>query len=356
MDEIYKCRYCNVPCSDKNFLYDHIRKSECSDIHYKKKKEQSQSKLREDTITFGKYKDLTLTKMLRDRKYCTWLLEQEWFCKQYEYLYNRVKNHNPRSYFVVKPHYEIKMNTSVEDFLSNYEYFHLCQNPDIELDTNEKTCYSFYLENIEFLKRKIIENFEAGENPYNIKAPTSWLKKFEEKYVIPRDIFKEFLNAYDLPNLPYIVEDIKKMGGIEYKGAKSFIIAKEKSLEQEKFWEDLLKSNYGEDIGSQYKFRNCFFDFIRIKTNTLYECKLGMKDFNEDQHKKYLTALGYFSMVYLISRDCIVDLKEQIIYTTKPEQYESYFLTLKEPNKFEEMVKNFPIIEIYNLDEYFKGL
>lgn len=339
-----------MTCPDKNFLFDHIRKSECSDRHYKKKKESS---LNEDTITFGKYKDLTLSKMLRDRKYCAWLLEQEWFSKQYEYLYNRVKTHNPRSYFVVKPRYEIKLCTSVDDFLANYEYFHLCPEPSLEMDSNEKVCYSFYLKMIESLRQKIVDNHERGGNPYDIKAPTSWLKKFEEKYAIPRDMFKEFLAAYDLPNLPYIIEDIKKVGGIEYKGAKSFIIAKEKSLAQEKFWEDLLKSRYGEEIGAQYKFRNCFFDFIRIKTSTLYECKLGMKDFNEDQHNKYLTTLGYFSMVYLIGNDCIVDLKDQTIYTTDPERYAGYFLNLKEPNKFEELVKNFPIIEISRVDEYF---
>lgn len=355
MEHTYKCRYCNLPCPDKTFLYDHIRKSECSDRHYKKKKEQIPSTLNEDTITFGKYKDLTLSKMLRDRKYCTWLLEQEWFSKQYEYLYNRVKNYNPRICFVGKPHYEIKLATSVEDFLANYEYFHLCPQEDLklELDSNEKTCYNFYLKTIESLRQKIISNYESGENPYDIKAPSSWLKKFEEKYAIPRDIFKEFLSAYDLPNVPYIVEDIKKVGGIEYKGAKSFIIAKEKSLIQEKFWENFLKTKYGEDIGTQYKFRNCFFDFIHIKTNTLYECKLGMKDFNEDQHNKYLTTLGYFSIIYLIGHDCIVNLKDQTIYTTDPDKYAGYFLSLKDPNKFEEMVRNFPIIEIGNLEEYF---
>jgi hypothetical protein len=310
--------------------------------------------LNEDTITFGKYKDLTLTQMLRDRKYCTWLLEQDWFPKQYEYLYNRVKSHNPLCFFVTKPHHEIKLGCSVEEFVKNYEYFHLCPFEDlkISLNSNEETCYKFYLKTIESLKEKIT-NAEIGSNPFDIKAPTSWLKKFEEKHAIPRDIFKEFLAAYDLPNIPYIVEDIKKVGGIEYKGAKSFIIAKEKSLVQEKFWEDILKARYGEDIGTQYKFRNCFFDFIRIKTNTLYECKLGLKDFNEDQHNKYVTTLGSFSMVYLIGQNCIIDLKDQTIYTTNPDAYAGYFLSLKDPSKFDDLVKNFPIIEINSVEEYF---
>jgi hypothetical protein len=344
-----------VACPDKNSLYDHIRKSECSDKHYNKKRQQTPAPLNEDTITFGKYKDLTLGQMLRDRKYCLWLLEQDWFPKQYEYLYNRVKSHNPRNCFVIRPHYEISLGCSVEDFINNYEYFHLCpfEQLKINLTREEEICYKFYLQTIESLKEKIISNAEKGQNPFDIKAPSSWLKKFEESSLLSRDIFKEFLGAYDLPNVPYIVEDIKKVGGIDYKGAKSFLIAKEKSLAQEKFWENVLKSHYGEDIGSQYKFRNCFFDFIRIKTNTLYECKLGMKDFNEDQHNKYLATLGCFSMVYLIGQDCIVDLKDQTIYTTNPDCYAGYFLSVKEPNKFDEMVRNFLIIEIANIEEYF---
>lgn len=351
----YSCRYCKMRFPDKTFLYKHIRSSDCSDSHYRKKREQSNSMLNEDTITFGKYKDLTLTNMLKDRKYCKWLLEQDWFLKQYEYLYNRVKNHNPRVHFVHKPSYKIENDAKPGEFLDNYEYFHLCHPDDlkINLDHSEKLCYQFYLDAIESLKKRIIKNVETGNNPFDIKAPTSWLKKLERTYGIPRDTFKEFLAVYDLPNIPYIVEDIKKAGGITYKGARSFIIAKEKSLIQEKFWEEILKCHYGEDIGTQYKFHNCFFDFIHIKTNTLYECKLGLKDFNEDQHNKYIAILGSFSIVYLIGHDCIVDLKNQIIYTTSPEKYSEYFLRLKEPSRFETMVKNFPIIEIANIDEYF---
>lgn len=355
MADTNKCRYCGLPCPDKNFFFEHIRKSKCSDLHYKKKRDETPNKLNEDTITFGKYKDLTLTQMLRDKKYCDWLLEQDWFPKQYEYLYNRVKSHNPRNFFVTKPHYDVKLACPVEDFLTNYEYFHLCpfEELKLKLNTNEEICYKFYLKTIESLKEKIIANVEKGVNPFDIKAPTSWLKKFEETNSIHRDVFKEFLGAYDLPNIPYIVEDIKKVGGIDYKGARSFLIAKEKSLVQEKFWENILKSHYGEDIGTQYKFRNCFFDFIRIKTDTLYECKLGIKDFNEDQHNKYLTTLGCFSMVYLIGQDCIIDLKAQTIYTTNPDYYSGYFLCLKDPSKFDDMVKKFPIIEIDSVEQYF---
>ena len=61
-----------------------------------------------------------------------------------------------------------------------------------------------------------------------------------------------------------VKEDIKKEGGIEYKGAKSFLIAKKNSQNQENFWEQILKEKYGEDIGTQFKYENCIFDFINI--------------------------------------------------------------------------------------------
>ena len=39
--------------------------------------------------------------------------------------------------------------------------------------------------------------------------------------------------------------------------------------------------------------KNCIFDFINIATNTIFECKLNIKDFNDEQFKKYkLTDLS----------------------------------------------------------------
>ena len=46
-----------------------------------------------ETITFGKYKNGTLQDILKDRSYCIWLLQQEWFSTNYEYQYNKVKSH-----------------------------------------------------------------------------------------------------------------------------------------------------------------------------------------------------------------------------------------------------------------------
>ena len=64
-----------------------------------------------------------------------------------------------------------------------------------------------------------------------------------------------------MKSIARIIEDVKKEGGIDYKGAKSFLIAKDNSLKQEEYWKIILKKYYGEQIGCQYKIDNCHFDF-----------------------------------------------------------------------------------------------
>lgn len=320
-------------------------------------KYQTSRILTENDITFGKYKDLTLTELLKDREYCSWLLKQEWFQRQYEYLYNRVKMYIPLDFFVTSKALPREELTN-DNFLDYYKYFNLYPLEELQLTLSEvhKTCYTFYLSTILDLKSRIINNKYI--NRFDIKAPTSWLMKFEKSTGISRDVFKEFLSVHDLPNIPYIVEDIKKMGGIEYKGAKSFIIAKEKSLAQEKFWEDVLKERFGEDISVQYKLEKFFFDFIHIKTHTLYECKLGLKDFNIEQHNKYMLAekLPYASLVYLISRNCIINIKKKILYTTDPDEYNTYISvipSLKSHTPLDNILPSFTVERINDVRDYF---
>ena len=314
------------------------------------------NELTEDKITFGQYKDLTLTEILRDRKYCKWLLTQDWFSKQYPYLYNRVTNHSPKQFFI-KPkstpeikNVETKVNTT---FLNSYEYFNLTpiDKLEINLSEREKTCYSFYLQLLDSIKLKIVNN--KNENPYNISAPTGWLKKFEKDTGFSRDILKEFLSAYELKNIPYVIEDVKKMGGIDYKGARSFLIAKENSKKQEKWWEQKLREKFDEDISTQFSFNGSIFDAICIKTKTLYEMKLNIKDFNQDQHRKYLATLGSsYKFVYLIGLDCIINLEHKKIYTTDQEKYLEYIClisTLKKPSNFDKLIETFPVIEINDI-------
>lgn len=309
------------------------------------------SVLNEDSITFGKFKGLSLPQMLRDRSYCKWLLDQDWFQKQYEYQYNRVKEHlassNP---FLTKPIFS-SYSSEIKDFVDTYPYFHLKNPKDVNLSENELKCYNFYVNVITSLKEQIGNDFI---NPYNIKTPKAWLQKFETSTKLSRDILKEFLNAYNLPNITTIIEEIKKMGNIEYKGAKSFQIAKTKSLDQEAFWEAVLKKVYGEEITVQHKFENCMFDFLRPSSRTLYECKLGLKDFNTDQYRKYDTALKHaYKIIYLISKDCIIDLEKRKIFTTDPTSYHTYFIFTKKPTKLDELIKSFEIVRLENVEQYF---
>jgi len=308
-----------------------------------------------DTITFGKYKDKPLTFLLKDRKYCEWLLQQEWFKNSYELLYNKVKNYKPIIFFLKTNNTENKNNNKIENILIKYPYFNLFSTEElkIELSDEEKICYSFYLSLIEELKQKIIYN--ENINPFNIKAPKSWLNIFEKKYKIPRETFKTFLSSYDLPNITKIIEELKGFGGIDYKANKSFKIAKENSLLQETFWEKILKNKYGEKIGTQFKFNNCIFDFINITENILYECKLGLKDFNESQFIKYKTALVCYKMIYLISEDCIINIEKGKIFTLDPEKYKRKINKILEKgtqNNFENLLVLFKIEKIENLSDY----
>lgn len=306
-----------------------------------------------DTLTFGKYKNKSLKEMLRDRKYCKWFLGEPDFKVKYEYIYNKVKEYDPKIYFL-----PIRELIESDVFIEKYTYFNLTPLDKVALNLteNEKKCYSFYLKMIDELKQKIIDRLdECMENPYDIKAPIKWLQKFESDTSLTREEFKEFINSYELPNIPYIIEDIKKEGGIVYNGANSFNIAKKRSGEQEKFWEALLKTKYGEDIGVQYQYENCIFDFINIPSNTLYECKLNIKDFNTEQYNKYLLILDKYKIFYLIDRDCIIDIEKQIIYTLDTYKYllyQSKIPMLKKINKFDEMILNFKIELVENLLTY----
>lgn len=302
--------------------------------------------LNENLITFGKYKDQTLQHMLKDRSYCKWLLEQEWF-GNYEYIYNKVLTYNPIEYFIQK--YEGESC----DFLDCYEYFNLTpsENLKIKLCDIEKECYEFYLKTVKNLRDKIILN--KSENKYDIKAPQKWLQTFEKETSIDREEFKIFMSSYDLKNITSIVEDIKSQGGIEYKGAKSFLIAKKNSEIQEGFWGDILKRVFEGQISTQFKYENCIFDFINISKNTIYECKLSFKDFNDDQYNKYLKTLNKFKIVYLIDNDCIVDITSKSIFTISREKYKQYQKKKHlKPNFLDKMIIDFEIIEIDELIDF----
>ena len=307
-------------------------------------------------ITFGKYKDRDLNELLKDRKYCIWLIEQDWFKESYEYLYNSLKNYNPQSYFFPKS--KINDENIGDDIIGNYKYFNLTSIDELEIKLTEKEnfCYLFYLKMLNKIKNDIQNNILLQKkNPFDIKAPSKWLKILEEEgkdLNIKREDFKEFMSCYELQNIPFIIEDIKKLGGLEYKGAKSFTIAKKRSSDQEKYWETIIKKKYNDTIGTQFKYEKCIFDFICIPKNTIYECKLGLKDFNEEQFNKYQSTLSKYNILFLIGTDCVINIDLETIYTNNIEKYILYqcqIPLLKNISKFDELIFDFDIYEIEDL-------
>lgn len=309
--------------------------------------------LKQTTVTFGKHNGKDLDYVLKDRGYCKWLLKQAWFETGYEYLYNRILEYDPKVFFI------LPVSADATGFVETYEYFNLCSPDNLEIDLTQEDmkCYKFYIKTIADLRARILNRMESGEeNVYAVKAPVGWLKKFEQECELSREVFKQFMASYDLPNITYIVEDIKKEGGIEYKGAKSFLIAKHRSDEQETYWEEILKKAYAEDICTQYKYNDCIFDFLCIPTKTIFEAKLGIKDFGEEQYRKYRIALQEYRIVYLIGRDCVIHISAGIIYTTAIGDYEIYqqeIAMMKKPSKFDEIIKEFKVVLVDDLNSLF---
>ena len=298
--------------------------------------------LTDETITFGKYVGRSLNEVVRDRKYCYWLLNEPWFKQNYEYLYNRIEEYKPDKYFFS----QFDENPTPDNFVNTYKYFNLKEISEISLNLSDidRKCYIYYRNLIMEFRKQIVDN-----NTFDIKISGKWLIVFEKETGITRKELKEFLEAHELLNIPWIIEAIKKMGNIEYKGAKSFIIAKNNSLKQEAFWEDLLKSKYGEDLSVQFKFDKCKFDFLHINNRVIYECKLSFKDFSNEQFKKYTKTLQKYDIIYLIGYDCIVNFKNKCIYTLDEFKY---LLKKTSSLEFDEIIEHFNLVKVDNLSEY----
>jgi len=320
--------------------------------------------LTDKSINFGKYKGKQLKDVLRDREYCMWLKKQDWFMVDYEYLYNKISTIDPTRIYIQSSHNldkdVVDKENSPEKFMSEYVYFNLTRKLDEKIYTEfvvtdtDKICYDKYICILDDLKSRIQKRIDKEEdNVFDIKAPTNWLIKFEKDTSLSRSVFKEFISAYELPNITSLVEHIKVQGGIDYKGARSFKIAKENSEKQEKFWYDVLKQYYiSEDVSFQYKFEDCYFDFLVINKEILFECKLGINDFNDDQFAKYNIALTKYKVIYLISDNCIIDFKRKILYSTDLEKYMLYMVKMKKiTNYLEEAMKTFDFVRIQTIQE-----
>jgi hypothetical protein len=88
---------------------------------------------------------------------------------------------------------------------------------------------------------------------------------------------------------------------------------------------------------------------LNISANTIYECKLNIKDFSEDQYKKYLLVLNKYKIIYLIDRDCIIDINNKVMYTLDTVKYKTYISKIplmQKISQFDEVIVDFKIKEI----------
>ena len=114
-----------------------------------------------------------------------------------------------------------------------------------------------------------------------------------------------------------------------------------------------MKSKYGEHIATQFKFKNCIFDFINIQTNTIFECKLNLKDFNEEQFEKYKVILNKFRLIYLINKDCVIHIDKKVIYTTDTPKYFLYINSLSQMTYLDNLIQGFKIIKVDDITSLF---
>ena len=145
-----------------------------------------------DTITFGQYKDQKIDIMLKDRKYCKWILEQDWFEKNYEYLFNKVLNYQPKKYFLNDS------NEKTGIFMDDYIYFNYDEILDLYIII-EKVTEIYIIHNSwndtlilnnysNTLKRKSVES-ETGKFEYNNnKIIIYWDKWDKEVFVKNKDV------------------------------------------------------------------------------------------------------------------------------------------------------------------------
>ncbi len=312
---------------------------------------ESRPTLTVDSVTFGKYRNQTLSELLRDRSYCKWLVKEDWFQTGYPYLCDRVREYDPRVFFY-------KGEITGESPWPVECYFAL-NEPGSEklnvLSALEAECYKYYFSQVKQLEAKIQERKDSGKiNIYDIKAPSKWLQNFEKESGLKRGDLKEFMATYDLPTVTTLVEKIKAVGGVVYNGNNAYKIAMRNSKEQESYWEVILKEKYGNQISSQFKFRDCIFDFLNISASVIYECKLGLKDFNTEQYKRYTVTLDTYNVIYLIARDCVINISEARVYTTDPLFYTLYLCDLplkNNPTEFDALIADFEVVSVVNISD-----
>jgi len=318
-----------------------------------------------DVVPCGKYKGQLVEQMLRDRPYCRWFLSVADFEARYPHIYSAVRDFRPLEFFIDPA------RRSEGDFLTTFAYFNLVPpaSMSVPLSETEQKCYTYYFTFIQEIKQTIKERLDAGHAPitaFNIAAPKQWLKNFEAQTGLDREQLKEFLGAYELPNATSIITEVKAQAGVEYKGGQTFKIARANSKAQELFWQEILTEKFGNDICCQFNFQKvyedvaletCIFDFINIRQKRVYECKLGLKDFNKRQYEKYVSSLGSsFKFFFLIDRDCVFDVSSARIYVIDKNKFDQYIQAMlrrkAKLNELEKLACESVVVQVNDISKY----
>jgi hypothetical protein len=81
-----------------------------------------------------------------------------------------------------------------------------------------------------------------------------------------------------------------------------------------------------------------------------------LKDFNEDQHQKYKITLNKYRIIYLISKNCVIDIEKTKIYTTDIDYYTNYIqklLFIDNQTYLDKIIVDFEVIFVEDLTSLF---
>jgi len=148
------------------------------------------------------------------------------------------------------------------------------------------------LQEIRSMKKEVLTGRDR------ISLPTSYTKPFGKKK------FRKCMLKYDLENPTLICQNIRNMLGVPTSVCDNFKKAKENSQTHENYWHEYLKYKHS-DIIPQYCYKDCRLDFISKTDKTIYECKLSIIYYNDNQHEKYKKRFPNYKIKYLFGSNCM---------------------------------------------------
>lgn len=138
-------------------------------------------------ITFGKYKNQSLNKLVEDGYYLRWVMKQSWFCQKYLNIYNIIKNN---------VNIEISDSADLKNIIDTRKKLKIHKNIKTKFIKDE--CIIFgnfidYLLRYIICKRRNIVFFDRSASTFYSKSNEfyeSYTRIIDNKDDFPKDIFK----------------------------------------------------------------------------------------------------------------------------------------------------------------------